>query len=158
MTEARSAVDASTLTEPASARRRTRLLAVAGAALAALAVWLVVEPILGVELRAPATGGNTGMDVGPAIVAIMALAASLAGWALLAVLERATSRAGTVWLAVALVVLAVSLSGPFSGAGVTAANRVGLALMHLAVGAVLIPALHRSSSSGRSLTSGPTRG
>lgn len=157
MTEARSAVDAGTLTTAASAHRRTRLFAVAGAGLAALAVWLLVEPILGVELRAPATGGNDGMDVGPAIVAIMALAASLAGWALLAVLERATSRAGAVWLAVAVVVLAVSLSGPFSGTGITAANRIGLALMHLAVGAVLIPTLHRTSSSRRRPTAGPTR-
>lgn len=46
--------------------------------------------------------------------------------------------------AVAIVVLLVSLSLPLS-AGATISSKAALALMHLAVAAVLIPALRRNS-------------
>lgn len=45
----------------------------------------------------------------------------------------------------AVVVLVLSLGGPLSGAGVTLANKLWLALMHVAVGATLIPLLARTS-------------
>ena len=46
-----------------------------------------------------------------------------------------------------MVALRGSLGGPLSGSGVTAANRAVLVLLHLAVGAVLIPALRRTAAS-----------
>jgi hypothetical protein len=45
---------------------------------------------------------------------------------------------------VAIVVVLLSLGGPLTS-GTTAAAKVTLALMHLAVAAVLIPVLRRSS-------------
>jgi hypothetical protein len=60
-------------------------------------------------------------------------------------LERRTPHGLAVWTTVALVVTIASLSLP-AVAGITAAAATALALMHLAVAAVLIPALRRSAA------------
>ncbi|MFG2090287.1 MULTISPECIES: DUF6069 family protein [unclassified Spirillospora] len=52
-----------------------------------------------------------------------------------------SARPGRIWTAVATACLLLSLSGPFTGHGVSTANWLGLVLLHLAVGAVVIPAL-----------------
>lgn len=129
----------------AAPRRRARLVAVAVAVGAALAIWVVAELVFGFELQSPAFPGQPSSDIGPAIVVATAAIASLAGWGLLAALERVTARARALWTVTTLVVLVASLGGPLSGTGITAANRAVLTLMHLAVGAVLIPALARTS-------------
>jgi hypothetical protein len=49
--------------------------------------------------------------------------------------------ARATWVIIATAATVVSLSMPFPGHGVTVTERVALALMHLAVAAVLIPAL-----------------
>jgi hypothetical protein len=130
---------------PAAIRTgRARLLAVAGAA--AVVVWLVAVPIFGVDLMGPEGPGATTLKpiILPAVV-VMSLGSSLAGWALLAVLERITSRARTIWTVAAVAVLAVSYSAPLFGAGVPTASRITLAVMHTVVAAVLVPLLRRSS-------------
>ena len=73
-------------------RRRVRALAVLGATAAALAVWVVAVPLAGVDLAART--GATEQPVGPGAVAVSALLAGLAAWALLAVLERFTHGPG----------------------------------------------------------------
>jgi hypothetical protein len=132
---------------PTTRPRRARALAVIAAALAALAVWLVTDPLLGVDLAAPTRPGSEELlSITPALVAGTSLVVALAGWALLALLERFTARARTVWTAIALLVALLSLAGPLSTlASTTAANAVALALMHLAVAAVLIPILAGTS-------------
>ncbi len=112
-------------TADANTQRRARLLAVAGATGAALALWTVVKLAFGLDLRGPAFGASTeSSDVGPAQVVIVGLLASLAGWGLLAVLERFTSRVRHLWALVALVVLIGSLGGPLSGTGATTGASV----------------------------------
>lgn len=128
-----------------TSRTMARAQAVAATVVGAVAVWVVAEPVLGFALRGPAQGGGATHDVNAAVVAVAALAASLAGWALLAVLERFTSRARGLWTAAALAVAVVSLAGPLSSAGITAANQAWLALMHVTVAAVLIPTLRRTT-------------
>ncbi|MDU0302901.1 DUF6069 family protein [Streptomyces sp. PAL114] len=87
------------------------------------------------------TDGEETLDLGAAPVAVVALLASLAGWALLAALERfGVRRARAVWTGVAVAVLTVSFL-PLTGDGMDTATRTALALMHLAVAAVLIPGL-----------------
>ncbi|MGI8875559.1 MAG: DUF6069 family protein [Egibacteraceae bacterium] len=131
-------------------RRRARLLAVVSTILAALALWTVAEPILGVDLREPArAAGGATRAIGPLNIVLASAVASLAGWGLLAALERLTVRARTAWTATAVVVALVSLGGPLSGAGITAANKVVLALLHIVVAAVLIPLLSRTSPQRR---------
>ena len=118
--------------------QRTRALAVLGAAAAALTVWALAGPLAGVDLRVHL--GPATQHVGPATVAIVSILAGLAAWALLAALERFTPRARTVWTAIALVTLALSLAGPLSS-GATTATKVALTGMHLAAAAVLVPML-----------------
>jgi Family of unknown function (DUF6069) len=127
-------------------RRRTRLLGIGAAVLVAEMVWVLAELVLGIRLQAPAgTGYPEPVDIGPLNVAVASVVLSLVGWAVLAALERLTPHARRVWLLVALVALAASLSMPLSGSGVTLANRAVLVLMHVAVAAVLMPVLYRTS-------------
>ncbi|MFI7428032.1 DUF6069 family protein [Micromonospora sp. NPDC049836] len=124
-------------------RRRARLLAVLAATVATLVVWVIAEPIAGVELAVQGGGGE--QSVTPVAVALSTVVAGLAGWALLALLERFTTRPRAVWTAVALGVLVVSLLGPLGG-GVGTAATVTLVVMHLAAAAVLVPLLRRTAS------------
>lgn len=130
--------------EQARERGRARLAAVVIAVLAALAIWTVAEVVFHIHLRAPEGLGSSG-DIGALSVILASAFASLAGWGLLALLERLTARARSVWMTIAVVALLLSLVTPLSGTGITPANRAVLVLMHLAVGAVLIPGLYRTS-------------
>jgi Family of unknown function (DUF6069) len=132
---------------PTTRPGRARALAVVAAVLAALAVWLVTDPLLGVDLAAPTRpGAKQLLSITPALVAGASLAAALAGWGLLALLERFTARPRTSWTAIAVLVGLLSLAGPLSTiASTTVANGLSLALMHLAVAAVLIPILAGTS-------------
>ncbi|MDT3727104.1 DUF6069 family protein [Streptomyces sp. DSM 41972] len=113
--------------------------ATAAAVLAPVAIWAVTDPLRGHPLRI--TDGEETLDLGAAPVAVVALLASLAGWALLAVLERfGVRRARAVWTGVAVAVLAVSFL-PLAGDGLDSGTCTALALMHLAAAAVLIPGL-----------------
>lgn len=124
-------------------RVRARALGAAAAAAAALAVWAIAVPGLGIDLLIR-FGSGGAQTVQPGFVVGAALAAGLCGWGLLALLERCTRHARPIWTAVAVAVTIASLSLP-AAAAVTAAAAAALALMHLAVAAVLIPALRRSA-------------
>jgi hypothetical protein len=138
----------------AATRRRARFVAVAAAVSAALVLWAVVELAFGLDPHGPASGAATeASDVGPAQVVIGSLLAALAGWGLLALLERVTARAHDLWAVIAVVVLIGSLGGPLSGTSVTTANRWALVGLHLVVVVVLIRLLDRTSP-GRAAASG----
>lgn len=124
-------------------RTRDRALAVAGAVVAAVAVWVVGEPLFGNDLVVEQPGREP-TDLNGVAFAIFSLASSLLGWALLAVLERVTAHAGRIWTAVALIVLVLSFL-PLLGIEATGGAKAVLALAHLAVGGVLIPVFWRTS-------------
>lgn len=130
----------STAPAPVAHRLATVVVAVA----AALAVWWVTGPLAGTDLTV--TTGGTRTPVGPVAVVAVALVAGLAGWGLLAVLERAVRRPRTVWTLTAAAVLAGSLAGPLTAAA-TGAGTVALVGLHLVTGAVLIGLLPRRSPS-----------
>ena len=121
--------------------RRNRILGVAGATLAAVAVWAIEVPLLGIRLETQ-FGNAAPQGVGIAAVVVSRLAGSLAGWGLLALLERRFAQARAIWTGIAIAVLLASFSLPLS-AGTTTSTKVALAMMHLAVAAVLIPTLRR---------------
>lgn len=126
-----------------STARTSRRAAVVGAAvLGALTVWAVLSQTLGVQLEAQQ--GSSTDEIGGVAVAVAAGVMSLAGWGLLALLERRTTQARRTWTIVALAFTGVSLVGPL-GSGVGAGSKVGLAALHVAVAAVLIPGLRRTS-------------
>ncbi|MFJ2651571.1 DUF6069 family protein [Streptomyces sp. NPDC087420] len=125
--------------------RRWRLVVTGLAVLAPVLVWLVADLVLGHRLRI-VTGDQT-LDIGVVSVGLFALLAALAGWGLLAGLERLGVRwARGVWTGVTVAVLAVSFL-PLTGEGVDGGTRVVLSLMHLVVAAVLIPGLRAKGAS-----------
>ena len=126
--------------------RRRRALAVLGAAAATLTVWAVAGPLAGVDLQVHAGSGT--QHVGPATVVAVSVLAGLAAWALLAALEHFSPRAPTIWTAIALAALALSLAGPLTS-GATTAAKMALTGMHLAAAAVLVPALTGSRMRAR---------
>ncbi|PYF95946.1 hypothetical protein SAMN05216184_12411 [Georgenia satyanarayanai] len=128
--------------------RSRRGAAVAGAAGAGLAVWLIAVPVLGVELAARTGDGE--IVVGAPAVALAGVLAALAGWGLLALLERTGVRARKVWMTVALAALVLSLAGPIVQATTVAAGAV-LVAMHVAVGTTIVVALGRTARSAPSL-------
>jgi hypothetical protein len=128
---------------PQIKRARSRALCAAGGALAAALAWIVEVPLLGIHLTFRFGAGHVQtISVGQVIG--VAVAASLLGWLLLALLERRTPRARLLWTVTAMTALAASLALPLAAATTTSAVA-GLIVMHLAVGAVVIPALARTA-------------
>jgi hypothetical protein len=122
---------------------RTRALCAAGGALAAALAWIAEVPLLGIHLNFRfGTGHIQTIAVGQVIG--VTVAASLLGWLLLALLERRTPHARPLWATIALVALAASLALPLAAATTTSAV-VGLVVMHLTVGAAVIPAMARTA-------------
>ncbi len=118
---------------------RARALCTAGGALAAVLAWIVEVPLLGIHLNFRfGTGHIQTIAVGQ-VIGVTA-AASLLGWLLLALLERRTAHARLLWTTIALAGLAASLALPLAAATTTTA-AAGLVIMHLTVGAAVIPAL-----------------
>ena len=127
-------------------RTKPRVLAVLGGIVAALVVWAVAEAAVD-DLRTPAFAtGDAPQELGAPLVALVSGLGGLIGWALLALFERFFARAHRIWAVVATLALIVSFGGPIGGHGASTGSRISLALMHVAVAAVVIPALYRSSS------------
>ncbi|WP_405108899.1 DUF6069 family protein [Micromonospora sp. NBC_01405] len=126
-----------------AARRRIRALAVLAATAATHTVWYAATGPAGIDVEV--RSGTGPQPLAPGAVAAATLLAGLAGWALLALLERRTRRARGLWTAVAVAVLLLSLAGPVTE-GVGTAATVTLLALHLVAGAVLIPVLGRGGT------------
>ncbi|MDQ2875355.1 MAG: DUF6069 family protein [Actinomycetota bacterium] len=74
-----------------------------------------------------------------------AIAAALAAWALLAVLERTIRHPRRAWITTTLVALVISLGAPLAGHGITGADRAVLACLHLLVAITVIVLLGRTA-------------
>jgi len=130
-------------TLPAARRHqaRTRLVATTGAVAAAVAVWLAARYGAGLHPHTPGFGwAQRPAALPPGIAAVLSAAASLLAWAALTLIERTARHPRRVRVITGLIALAVLLSAPLSGYGVTGTDRLALICMHLAVGAVLVPA------------------
>jgi hypothetical protein len=124
---------------------RARALSAAGGALAAALAWTVEVPLLGIHLNFRfGTGHIQTIAVGEVIG--VTVAASLLGWLLLTLLERRTPHARLLWTTISLAALAASLALPLTSATTTSAVA-GLIVMHVAVGAVVIPAMAHTTKS-----------
>jgi hypothetical protein len=118
---------------------RSRALCAAAGALAAALAWIVEVPLLGIHLNVRfGTGHIQTIAIGQVIG--VTVAASLLGWLLLALLERRTAHARPLWTTIALAALAASLALPLAAATTTSA-AAALIVMHLSVGAAVIPAM-----------------
>lgn len=133
-------------TRATSRRVPARALVAAAAPVAALTVWLLLTEVLGIRLEV-ASGATGEVVVTGLAVAVASLAAALAGWGALALLERLLDRTGArLWgLGGALLLLASFY--PVLAPGSTAVDaRVGLALLHLVVALVVLGGLSRTTS------------
>lgn len=130
--------------KPQPPDRKARALTVSAAGGVALVGWIVVHLLAGVRLTVKLSADAAAGPVGPLGVILVAVVAGLAAWGLLALLEHVTAQARTIWRFLATAVLLVSLTAPL-GAGTTTSAKVSLAALHVAVGAVLIPGLARTS-------------
>lgn len=126
-------------------RRLTRALAVVGGAVAALIVWALAKYAFDVAMQVRPPGGTGPADVPASNVIFGALFGGLVGWALLAILERFVNRARTVWTWIAIAGLVLSFASPLAAQDATGGTKLALAIMHVAVAAVVIPILARTS-------------
>lgn len=122
---------------------RSRLAVVGVAALAALLDWAILAPLAGLTLEARQGGTQ---HIGAIAVVVSTLFVAFAGWGLLALLERRTPRARNIWTVVAAIVLTTSLGSPLTN-GIGLGAKLGLASLHLLVGAVVILGLRRTALS-----------
>ena len=122
---------------------RARALCAAGGALAAALAWIVEVPLLGIHLTVRFGPGHI-QTIAVGQVLGVTVAASLLGWLLLALLERRTPHARLLWTTIALAALAASLALPVAFA-TTSSAAIGLVVMHVTVGAVVIPAMARTA-------------
>jgi Family of unknown function (DUF6069) len=122
---------------------RARALCALGGALAAALAWTVEVPMLGIHLNYRFGTGHIQTIAAGQVIGVT-VAAALLGWLLLALLERRTPRARSLWTAIALAALAASLALPLAAATTTSA-AAALVVMHLTVGAAVIPAMARTA-------------
>jgi Family of unknown function (DUF6069) len=121
----------------------TPVAAVLGATASAIAIWAVAT-MAGAELTVSFGPGQPIQKIAMVNVVVAALVGSFAGWGLLGLLRRFTTKARAVWTVTAIVAALVSLGGPLS-ATASAGTKVSLVAMHLAVAAVLIVVLRRTT-------------
>ncbi|MFI6445654.1 DUF6069 family protein [Kitasatospora sp. NPDC050543] len=106
--------------------------------LANLLYMIVLTDIAGFDLKTPAVFGLPAQSVLISLVSASSIVPTLLGWALLELLERFVPRRATViWTVLAVLTLVGSL--PYNGTGISTTDQLLLALMHLIVGAVVIP-------------------
>jgi len=120
-------------------RRPRRISSVLAATASSFPVWASTAHL---DLTIHRNG--TVQEIGPVAVVLSALFAGLAGWALLTLLERFTSRPRRNWTITAAVTLVLSLTGPLTQA-TNLTTTLALISMHLVVASVLIPSLARTS-------------
>lgn len=127
-------------------RRLHRAALVLTAGLAAALAWVVAVPIAGLQLDVVTGGHPQTVGVGACIFG--GIVGGLMGWAALALLERFTRSPRRIWTIIALVALALSLTSPITAA-TSPSTAVILTLLHLLVGAIIIPTLPWIRRSGR---------
>jgi hypothetical protein len=114
-------------------------MAIVAAVIAALTVYLITTWVGQVDL----TVNNGEMTIRAVDVVLATLVAGLFAWGLLALLERRTARAWTIFRAIAIAVLIVSMLGPL-GAD-EALGKTALSLMHVFAAVIIIKGFSRTA-------------
>ncbi|KAB2343024.1 DUF6069 family protein [Actinomadura rudentiformis] len=126
------------------ARLRARFITVVATVLATVAVWAVAALAFGQDDLVVQQPGREAMELGAGQMVFFSFVPALLGWAFLAVLERfVPAQARVVWTVVASGILVLSFV-PVLQVEATDGTKVTLALLHLVVGAVLIPGFWRT--------------
>lgn len=136
-------------THPCGPTARWRVAATAP--LAALAVWVVADPLAGVDLAVQT--GDRVQQVGPVSVLLAASLAAAASVGVVTAFHRWTRHPRRTWTVLGTVLCVLSLAGPL-GASSAAATAV-LSGMHAVVGGVLVRGLARTLPTARPATVPP---
>ncbi|RCV49368.1 DUF6069 family protein [Marinitenerispora sediminis] len=120
---------------------RSRLIGGLSAVLACVLIWLA-GGAMGASFVVSFGAEDASMEVTLGAVIGSVLAAATAGWVLLIALELLTTRARTIWTAVALTVAAASLLPAFSYEA-DIETTLSLTFMHIAAAAVIVPFFRR---------------
>ncbi|WP_328891785.1 DUF6069 family protein [Streptomyces sp. NBC_00316] len=128
---------------PTRQQARGRIVYPLAATAAAVIVWLITHSALDIDLKAKAAGGDI-QEIGLPMVIVVTLLVGFAAWGVVAVLDRKSSSARTLWTVIASAVFVVSLLGP-AGSGQGGSAKVALLCMHLVVALVLIPGFARTA-------------
>ena len=122
-------------------RRLVRAATAVAASIAGLLVWVVAVPLAGVDLEFEDVAGDI-RQIGPAEIISFSIISTVAGWLLIALLEKLVPRyAVRIWTGVAVGVLVLSFL-PLLSMGVGA--FIALGVMHAAVGLVIIAAMRET--------------
>jgi len=138
------------LPQTLTANWRPRLLGAVVATLACTLIWLA-GGAAGASFVVSFGDEHASMDVTIWAVIGSVLAAAVAGWVLLVVLELFTVRARTVWTVLALTAAAISTLPAF-GYEADTETKLSLTFMHVAAAAVIIPLFRRRGSSAAGKT------
>lgn len=122
--------------------RRLRGVAVAAATVTTGAIYVAARA-LGTDFALTDPGKTEAHRLVLPEIAVFTLVFALLGWATLALLERHTRRARTIWTALAGAVLLLSLV-PVALEQATGDTKAMLVLIHAAVAAVLVPLFRRA--------------
>jgi predicted permease len=117
-----------------------RIMIIIGTVLAATAVWVLEDPILGVNLAVKS--GDSTQHIGVVSVIVASAFVALAAWALLAWFERRMKQPHRTWTVLASVIFVLSWLGPLGG--VTTGAKLGLFAFHAVVAGILIARLPRT--------------
>jgi hypothetical protein len=111
-------------------------------------VWTLITYAFGFDITVPESfGSQTRIALEPVPVVVTTVLAVLAGWALLALLERLAGwRSLTIWTIIAILVFLGTL--PYMP-GFTVAERLLLGIVHLSLAAILIIGMRRTSRFAR---------
>jgi hypothetical protein len=123
---------------------RTPIAVVLAATAAAVVIWLVAIAS-GADLTVSFGPGQPIQKITVVNVVVAALVGSLAGWGLLALLRRFTTKPRAIWTVIAIVAALFSLGGPLSTIS-SAGTKAWLVAMHLAVATVTIVGLRRTTT------------
>ncbi|MDQ3530793.1 MAG: DUF6069 family protein [Actinomycetota bacterium] len=103
-----------------------------------VAIWIVLVPLAGLDLKVPSKFGSTELqDLPLATVVFVSAVAALAGVVLLWLLTRAGQRGVTWWSAAAVIFGIASIGSPLS-LDVSIGQKLGLVAFHLAATAVIV--------------------
>jgi hypothetical protein len=117
-----------------ASRPARRALGLVATVLVALLIW-AIGSLAGADFWITDAMGSVRIDL--VVVTQVTLVVGLAGWAVLALLERFTRRGLAIWTALAVVVLAASYVPVFL-VEATTATRIALLAVHTAVGALVV--------------------
>ncbi|MEV4416151.1 DUF6069 family protein [Catellatospora sp. NPDC049609] len=118
---------------------------VAASVITSTITWLFLHELAHIELAV--RNGDTVTDVGAGPVAVTAALAALAGWGLLALLDRRAARPRRTWTIIAVCVFVISLLGAAGGA--SPAAQGALVSLHAVVAAVVIAGLGPTAAPNR---------